>query len=62
MAKTSLGSSRTGWRFVVAAAAPVSMFDDPGPIEAVHAIACRRLLVRANPIDACTMPCSLRAR
>ena len=62
MAKTSLGSSSTGWRFVVATAAPVSMFVEPGPTEALHAMACNRLSVRAKPTEACTMPCSLRAR
>jgi hypothetical protein len=43
----SLGSSNTGIRFVVARAAPVSMFDEPGPIEAVHAKACNRSRMRA---------------
>ena len=44
LANVSLGSSRTGSRFAVAVAAPVSMFDEPGPIEAVHAsVASRRL-------------------
>ena len=47
---------------MVASAAPVSMFDEPGPIEAVQASACSRLRIRANPTAACTMPCSLRAR
>ena len=58
----SLGSSSTGWRFVVATAAPVSMFVEPGPMDAVQAIAWSRLSVRAYPVAACTMPCSLRAR
>ena len=62
VAKTSLGSSSTGWRLVVATAAPVSMLVDPGPMEAVHARVCSRLRVRANATEACTMPCSLRAR
>jgi hypothetical protein len=56
------GSSSTGMRLVVASAAPVSMFVEPGPIEAVHAIACMRLRMREKPTAACTMPCSLRAR
>ena len=47
---------------MVANAAPVNMFVDPGPIDAVHAIACSRFRIRENPTDACTMPCSLRAR
>jgi hypothetical protein len=38
------------------------MFVDPGPIEAVQARACSRLRIRANPVAACTMACSLRAR
>ena len=58
----SLASSSTGIRLVVASAAPVSMFVDPGPIEAVHARVCSRLRVRAYATEACTMPCSLRAR
>jgi hypothetical protein len=47
---------------VVATAAPVSMFVEPGPIEALQAMACSRFSVRANATEACTMPCSLRAR
>ena len=62
VAKMSLASSSTGNRFVVANAAPVSMFADPGPIDAVQARACNRFRVFAYPTDACTMPCSLRAR
>jgi len=42
----SLASSRTGMRFVVASAAPVSMLVDPGPIDAVQASACSRLRMR----------------
>jgi hypothetical protein len=43
----SLGSSSTGIRLTVASAAPVSMLLEPGPIDALHAIACSRLRVRA---------------
>ena len=42
----SEASSNTGIRFVVANAAPVNMFVEPGPIEAVQAIACSRLRIR----------------
>ena len=47
VAKTSLGSSSTGSRLMVASAAPVAMFDDPGPIEALQANVDRRLRMRA---------------
>ncbi len=47
VAKMSLGSSSTGIRLIVARAAPVSMLVEPGPIEAVHASAWRRLRIRA---------------
>jgi hypothetical protein len=40
------GSRRTGMRLVVASAAPVSMLVDPGPIDAVQAIAWSRLRIR----------------
>jgi len=46
VAKMSLASSSTGMRLIVARAAPVSMLLDPGPIDAVHAIICRRLSIR----------------
>ena len=46
VAKMSLASSSTGIRFVVANAAPVSMLVEPGPIDAVQAMACRRLRIR----------------
>jgi hypothetical protein len=62
VANRSLGSSSTGIRLTVARAAPVSMFVEPGPIEAVQAIACSRLRMREKPTDACTIACSLRAR
>jgi hypothetical protein len=45
VAKTSLGSSSTGIRLIVASAAPVSMLEDPGPIEAVQANACSRFFM-----------------
>ena len=41
------GSSRTGSRLIVASAAPVSMFVEPGPTEAVHAQVCSRSFCRA---------------
>jgi hypothetical protein len=47
VAKTSPGSSRTGSRLIVASAAPVTMFVEPGPTEAVHASVERRSLMRA---------------
>ena len=37
VAKTSPGSSSTGRRLMVASAAPVTMFVEPGPTDAVHA-------------------------
>jgi hypothetical protein len=37
VAKMSPGSSRTGTRLMVASAAPVTMFVEPGPIDAVQA-------------------------
>ncbi len=49
-------------RFVVASAAPVIMFVEPGPVEAVQAKAANRSRILAYATDAWTMPCSLRAR
>jgi hypothetical protein len=46
VANTSDGSSSTGIRLVVASAAPVIMFVEPGPMDAVQAIACSRLRCR----------------
>ena len=37
VAKMSPGSSSTGRRLMVASAAPVTMFVEPGPTDAVHA-------------------------
>ena len=48
-------------RLIVAVAAPVTMFVEPGPIEAVQASVDRRRRPFANPIAAWTMLCSLRA-
>ena len=62
VANMSLGSSRTGIRLVVASAAPVIMFVEPGPVEAVQAKVASRSRIFAYATDACTMPCSLRAR
>ena len=45
----------------MASAAPVSMFVEPGPIEAVQASVDSRSFMRAYATAACTMPCSLRA-
>jgi hypothetical protein len=50
LANVSAGRSRTGSRFTVAVAAPVSMFVAPGPIEAVHASVCSRRAAFAYPI------------
>ncbi len=61
VAKTSPGSSSTGSRLMVASAAPVTMLVAPGPIDAVQAIVDSRFRILANALDACTMPCSLRA-
>ena len=47
LAKVSLGSSSTGSRLVVAVAAPVSMFVEPGPIDAVQASVARPRLAFA---------------
>ena len=47
VAKTSPGSRSTGRRLMVASAAPVTMFVEPGPTEAVTAIARRRSYWRA---------------
>lgn len=62
VANMSLGSSRTGSRLVVASAAPVIMFVEPGPVDAVQAYADSRSRILAKATAACTMPCSLRAR
>ena len=51
---------RTGRRLVVAVAAPVTMFSEPGPIDAVVIQVCRRFVVLANAAAAWTAPCSLR--
>ena len=37
VAKVSEGKSKTGRRLIVASAAPVNIFEAPGPTEAVHA-------------------------
>ena len=47
VAKVPDGSSSTGRRLIVARAAPVSMFVEPGPTDAVHAHVCRRSFWRA---------------
>src|ERR1700720_4945005 len=61
-AKMSPGSSKTGRRFTVAAAAPVTMFVAPGPIEVVQASVRIRKLALANAAAACTIACSFRER
>ena len=47
VANVSLGSSSTGSRLVVASAAPVSRFEEPGPIEVLIAKVWRRRVWRA---------------
>ena len=47
VANVSAGSSNTGNRLMVASAAPVSMFVEPGPTLAVTAQVCRRSFCRA---------------
>jgi hypothetical protein len=46
-ANMSEGRSSTGSRLVVASAAPVIMFVEPGPVEAVHAKAWSRFFILA---------------
>ncbi len=60
VANVSDGSSSTGSRLMVASAAPVSMFVDPGPMLAVTAHACRRSFCLAYAAAVCTIACSLR--
>jgi hypothetical protein len=62
VAKISPGSSKTGSRLIVAAAAPVTMLVAPGPIELVHASVRSRLLTFANAAAVCTIACSFRGR
>ncbi len=47
VANMSEGSSRTGRRLVVASAAPVIMFVEPGPVDAVQAKAASRSRILA---------------
>jgi hypothetical protein len=44
----------------VAVAAPVIMFVEPGPTDAVQASVERRFRWRANAVATWTMPCSFR--
>ena len=60
VAKVSAGSSSTGSRLMVASAAPVSMFVEPGPTLAVTAQVCSRSFWRAYATALCTMACSFR--
>ncbi len=60
VAKVSDGKSRTGNRLMVANAAPVSMFVEPGPMLAVTAHAWSRSFCLAYPAAVCTIACSLR--
>ena len=46
---------------MVASAAPVTMFVEPGPTDAVHAQVCSRSFWRAKATEVCTIACSLRA-
>ena len=50
-AKVSAGKSSTGKRFVVATAAPVSIFVAPGPTDDAHAKVERRRVIRAYADD-----------
>lgn len=54
--------SSTGTRLMVAAAAPVIMLVEPGPIDVRQANARRRFASFAKPIAVWTIDCSLRAR
>jgi hypothetical protein len=45
---------------IVAPAAAVTMFVEPGPIDAVHAIVCFRRVAFAKAAAACTIDCSFR--
>jgi hypothetical protein len=47
---------------MVAAAAPVTMFVAPGPMDDVHAQARSRRDALAKAAAVCTCPCSLRVR
>jgi hypothetical protein len=62
VANVSDASSSTGSRLIVARAAPVTMFVEPGPTDAVHAQVSSRSFCRAKATDVCTIACSLRAR
>ena len=44
---------------MVAVAAPVIILVAPGPIDVVQAMVALRRIVRANPVAACTIDCSL---
>ncbi len=55
------GSNNTGRRLMVASAAPVSMFVEPGPTDAVHTHVWSRSFCRAKATEVWTMACSLRA-
>ena len=56
------GNNSTGSRLMVAAAAPVTMFVAPGPMDDVQAIVARRRLALANPAAVWTIACSLQGR
>ena len=58
-AKPSAGSRSTGSRLTCAAAAAVTRFVAPGPMDVVTAIMRRRWVAFANPIAACAIDCSL---
>ena len=62
LANTSPGRNSTGSRLTCATPAAVSMFMQPGPIDVVQAIICRRFLALANATAASAIPCSLCAR
>ena len=57
------GSSSTGSRLIVASAAPVSMFVEPGPTRRGAGAGLQPVRAAARtPTAVCTMACSLRAR
>ena len=60
VAKISDGNNNTGNRLIVANAAPVNIFDAPGPTDAVTANACNLSSCRAYPTATCTIACSFR--
>ena len=60
-ANRSPGSSKTGSRLIVAAAAPVTMLVAPGPIDEVQTSVWSLFFVLAYAAAVWTIACSLRA-